>query len=319
MGSRGDGMIERVLQKHILIVVKTYPNPSSTYGETVCCAGVDLETGQWVRIYPITFRRLAERQFEKFQVIRCEASRRPSDNRPESWRVNQDTIKLVGERMPAGPRGWTKRMSLLPQPAGSLEEIYAAQRATGTSVAMVRPKEIIRLVRRRAEPWTEAQRAYLRQQHLDLGEEASRELSELEQIPYSFAYQFRCDDSRCTKPHTLSILDWELGAAYRRWRRAYGNGWEAKLRQKFEQELPATDLHLVVGNLAKRHHTFVIIGLVRPPRSKVADSGFVEQTLDLMGKQRAVTSVGVGLEAEEADAFGSDDRQELLELFPDEG
>jgi len=312
-------LIDAPIRKRILVVVKTYPNPSSTYGETVCCAGVDLDTREWVRIYPITFRRLAERQFEKFQVIRCEANRRRSDNRPESWRVNQDTIELVGTKMPAGPRGWAKRMALLPPPAASLEEILEAQHANGTSLGMFRPKEIIRLVRRRAEPWTEAQKTYLRQQHLDLGEAASRELSELEQLPFSFAYQFRCDDSRCVKPHTLSILDWELGAAYRKWTKAYGYGWEAKLREKFEQELPATDLHLVVGNLAKRHHTFVIVGLVRPPRPKVVDGGYIQQTLDLMGQQRPVTGIGVGLEAEQTDPLGTDDGEELLELFPDEG
>jgi hypothetical protein len=45
--------------RRLLVVVKTYPNPSHSYGETVCCAGVDLATGRWVRMYPITFRRLA--------------------------------------------------------------------------------------------------------------------------------------------------------------------------------------------------------------------------------------------------------------------
>jgi hypothetical protein len=43
-------------QRRILVVVKTYPNPSQAYGETVCCAGVDLDTRRWVRIYPIEIR-----------------------------------------------------------------------------------------------------------------------------------------------------------------------------------------------------------------------------------------------------------------------
>lgn len=68
---------------------------------------------------------------------------------------------------------------------------------------MIRPKEIVRLLRRPAEPWTEKQRAYLRRQHLNLGAEVLRELSELEQIPWSFAYEFRCDDEQCTKTQVL--------------------------------------------------------------------------------------------------------------------
>ena len=98
----------------------------------------------------------------------------------------------------------------------------------------------------------------------------------------------------------------------------YGDGWEAKLRQRYEVELPAADLHFVVGNLNARRHVFEIIGLVYPPRSKMADSGFVQETLDLMGEKRPVAGTGVGLEAQEADALGFDEGHEDLELFPGE-
>jgi hypothetical protein len=139
-------------QKRILVVVKTYPNPSRSYGETVCCAGVDLDTRRWVRLYPITFRRLADRRFAKFQEIACKATRPRDDPRPESLRVDQDRIELVGEPMPTRGRGWARRMGTLPPPSRSLEEIQAAQRANGTSLGMFRPKQIVRLVKRRADP-----------------------------------------------------------------------------------------------------------------------------------------------------------------------
>jgi hypothetical protein len=305
-------------QKRILVVVKTYPNPSRSYGETVCCAGVDLDTRRWVRIYPITFRRLADRRFAKFQEITCKATRPRDDARPESLRVDQDSIELVGKPMPTRRRGWARRMAALPPPSRSLEEIQAAQRASGTSLGMIRPKQIVRLVKRRADPWTEREKAYLRQEHLQLGDETARELSELEQLPWSFSYEFMCDDDRCVKGHTLKIIDWELGAAYRRWTRTYGGRWEEDLRERFERELPATDLHLIVGNIAVHPRNFVIIGLLRPSRPKVADGGFVQQSLDLMGEERPVAGVRVGLEAEQTDALGLDEGEEPLELFPDE-
>ncbi len=301
-----------------ILVVKTYPNPSQSYGETVCCAGVDLETHRWVRLYPITFRRLADRRFAKFQEVTCAATRPRDDSRPESLRVDQDTIKLAGQPMPAGARGWPRRMAALPTASRSLEEIRAAQRANRTSLGMFRPKEILGLVKKKAVPWTTQKKVYLRQQHLNLGVEMSRELRELEQIPWSFSYLFKCDDDRCTKPHTLQIIDWEIGESYRKWSKAYGTRWEEKLRAKYERELPASDLHLVVGNLAKHPRTFVIIGLVRPPRPKV-DGGHVQQSLDLMREERSVASVGVGLEAKKTNALGGDEREERLELFPDEG
>ena len=55
------------MNKKILIAVKTYPNPSKKYNETVCTAGLD-EDKNWIRIYPITFRaRPLEEQYKKYQ------------------------------------------------------------------------------------------------------------------------------------------------------------------------------------------------------------------------------------------------------------
>ncbi len=310
-------MIPGAPKRRILVVVKTYPNPSQSYVETVCCAGVDLDSRSWVRMYPVTFRRLADKRFAKYQVITCVVGRPRGDNRPESLHVDQDTIALLDGPMPAGDRGWRRRMALLPPPARSLEAIQEAQRRDGTSLGMFRPKEITRLVKRKAKPWSERQRAALLQQRLGLGETELAELADLEQIPWSFAYEFTCNDDRC-RGHEIGILDWEIGESYRRWVREYGDRWEEKLRERYEIELPARDLHFVVGNLAKRRRTFEIIGLVRPPRPKVMDGGFVQESLDLMGEQRPVAGFGVGLEAEQADALGLDQGHQVMELFPGE-
>jgi hypothetical protein len=43
------------MNKRVLITVKTYPNPSKSYQETVCTAGID-EDKNWIRIYPVNFR-----------------------------------------------------------------------------------------------------------------------------------------------------------------------------------------------------------------------------------------------------------------------
>src|SRR5258708_36962068 len=40
-----------------VVLVKALPQPSKTYGETVCCAGVTAE-GQWKRLFPVRFRHL---------------------------------------------------------------------------------------------------------------------------------------------------------------------------------------------------------------------------------------------------------------------
>ena len=143
-------------------------------------------------------------------------------------------------------------------------------------------------------------------------------MRELDHLPVTFSYRFTCDDNRCSTGHQLQILDWEIGQSYRSWSCSNPDEWEQLIRERYETQLPARDLHLIVGNLAKRHQTFVIIGLVRPPRSKV-DSRNIQQTLDLMGQQGSVAGRGISLEAEEADTLGGNERDEPLELFPDEG
>lgn len=48
---------DEIPSARVLITVKTYPNPSVKYDELVCNAGF-IESGEWIRIYPIKFRQL---------------------------------------------------------------------------------------------------------------------------------------------------------------------------------------------------------------------------------------------------------------------
>ena len=82
----------------VLITVKTYPIPSSTYDELVCTAGVT-ETGEFIRLYPINFRDLPfSQQFKKYQWIEISAEKHTGrDVRKESYRPDSESIKLIGE------------------------------------------------------------------------------------------------------------------------------------------------------------------------------------------------------------------------------
>ena len=42
-----------ITQAEVFITVKTYPQPSISYGELVCTAGL-LNGEQWIRIYPVS-------------------------------------------------------------------------------------------------------------------------------------------------------------------------------------------------------------------------------------------------------------------------
>ena len=53
--------MNKTKREKILILVKTYPNRSNKYIETVCTAGIR-EDGSWVRIFPVQFRLYADDQ-----------------------------------------------------------------------------------------------------------------------------------------------------------------------------------------------------------------------------------------------------------------
>ena len=113
--------------KKILVTVKTYPNPSKKYGETVCCAGVDLE--QYTR-------------FKKYSVITVNCSMPSDDKRPESFRVDRDSIR-VGEWWDPTKDKWQKRKeAVLKLPIKSMCQVYRDQQEKDLSLAIIKPIDI---------------------------------------------------------------------------------------------------------------------------------------------------------------------------------
>ncbi len=57
------------MKEKILVLIKTYPNLSKTYEETVCVAGIT-DKGEWRRLYPVPFRKMEfTHQFHKYDWI----------------------------------------------------------------------------------------------------------------------------------------------------------------------------------------------------------------------------------------------------------
>lgn len=86
----------------VLVLVKALPHAGSVHGETVCCAGVTIDR-QWRRLFPIHFRSLRDNKFARWQWIEYEWRKPDKDARPESRRVQEETIAL-GSVMPTAER-----------------------------------------------------------------------------------------------------------------------------------------------------------------------------------------------------------------------
>ena len=128
--------------KQVLITVKAYPNPSKKYGETVCVAGIELESKKWIRLYPITYRDLeVDKKFKKYDVIEIKTAKALKDKRPESFKVDVDSIKIIAHYDTKG--NWQKRKEIISSTASnSLCEIYEECKHNDKSLGMFKPQNV---------------------------------------------------------------------------------------------------------------------------------------------------------------------------------
>lgn len=256
-------------KKKVLIVVRTYPTPARQSVEVSCTAGIT-EQGDWIRLFPVPFRFLEyDQRFAKYQWIEVSVTK-SNDPRPESYKISSDSISILSATLPTD-NGWKARKDLVfPLKAPSLCSLQRERDSKGfPTLGVFRPKIIKRLIIDEDESeWTAEQLGALRQ--TDLFGAAPKQ--ELEKVPHNFRYDFVCDEDNCTG-HRLSCTDWEIGEAWRRWKRDYGSDWEGKFRQRFEEEMiNKYDTHFFVGTVRGHPNAWIIIGLFYPPKPKYPET-----------------------------------------------
>ncbi len=165
---------------------------------------------------------------------------------------------------------------LAPVRRSSLCEIERERAENGhPTLGLFRPARIngLKITASEKQNWTSRELAILAQPRLDLGGSTPRQ--QLEKIPFEFRYEFECADPSC-KGHAMMCTDWEMGQAWRSWRR-YGTKWEEKFRQRFERDMiERKDTSLFVGTMHQHPASWIIVGLFYPPKPSGSDlfSGF---------------------------------------------
>lgn len=251
----------------ILIVVKTYPEISNKYTETVCTAGIIADTKRLIRLYPIRFRYLeGEQQFSKYQWIKASIQKANSDSRPESYHIDPDSIE-VGDVI-AASKNWDTRFPWIINEQTvfpSVEALRDVQKQDGTSLGIVKPKNVTRVIiqprdKREVEQAIAKKDCIIKQ--LDLFE-AKKDLYIL---PVRIMIEFSCNEPEC-KGHRMSILDWEFGQLYRKL--ANQKNWQSKIEAKVMEEIFAEtrDTYIILGNMAAHPQTFCVLGFFWPPKS----------------------------------------------------
>jgi hypothetical protein len=244
------------------VLVKAYPQPSQQYNETVCCAAITT-SGELIRLYPIPFRLLrGDQQFFRYDWIEAESWKAESDPRPESYKVEPHSIEIVKKASRTTPE---KNVALwAPLVSPSYEQLLQDNQQRSRSLGIVKPDEgTVRFLITKATKSDE--------EHIDLAKSMLQQMSLLYQEPlrelktpeYVFSYQFECEGKR----HKMKIHDWEVAATYHNYKREYGRDALDRMHEVYEEKIPSSNMHIVLGTMQKRPYQFIIIGILR---SKVA-------------------------------------------------
>ena len=246
--------------RRIRVLVKAFPQPSAKHEETVCCAGVCEDTGELLRLFPIRYRRLdAANRFNRYDLVSMTVTK-ASDPRPESYRVDEGSIRLL-ER----GKGLSDQQKVkLWQPfiAPSLTALEDDNKNSHRSLGIIRPDpdSLVFKVKPVAEADEDEQEVtnLVYQQQASLLEEP---LTPLASPEVHFGYEFRSDGHQ----HWRTIQDWEVQAAYLAYQRRYRTKEKAleMMTQEYGQNIPTRNLHFIMGTMAKRRWQFILIGLLR--------------------------------------------------------
>ena len=255
--------------KTLLVTVKTYPSPSKKYIETTCVSGIT-DDGRWIRLHPVNFRSLEEEsRFPRYSWIRVRVNKSTQDHRPESYHLDIDNIEHL--RKVSTKNEWDERRSIVePMLSRSVEELADNLESQGTSLGVIRPKEITRFrIEKTTSNWSQEELAKLDRQQLF----AFRTVPLLEKIPFDFIYEFYCNDPRC-RGHKMKVLDWEVGQAYRNWSKGKTlTEWQEMFRNEFDYKVRHFyDSLFFLGTLSAHPKNWIIGGIFFAPKQRPQQS-----------------------------------------------
>ncbi len=158
-------------------------------GIEVSCTGGVTDKGKWIRLFPVPYRFLdGDKRFKKYEWIKVSVTKASNDLRPESFKLNADSIE-IGKRVSTA-NGWRARRELIkPLLRPSMCQIRRERDEGGSpTLGIFKPVEIRQLIIESVEQpeWSAEQMAHLRQTLLF----QTSPPHALEKIPYNFKYDF---------------------------------------------------------------------------------------------------------------------------------
>jgi hypothetical protein len=234
-----------------IILVKASPQVGKKHGETVCCAGVN-DAGEWVRLYPVTFRTLDQAsQFRRWDRIRFRWQKPKDDPRPESLRVDHQSIEIIGELKQKERLNFLQRLEV-----SSINKI----KAEGKTLALLRPRDLKFSIEKKSGDALVEEKKKFAESAAQADMFNSSPLIPYEPCPYVFKYSYVTDDGE----RTGTCQDWETDATFYNWSRHYGEQKALENMQRvFGDEYPSKGMVFAMGTHSLYPDTWLINGIIR--------------------------------------------------------
>lgn len=227
----------------MLVLGIAEPHLSRKYKVAICVTGITIH-GQFRRVYSIPLRDYYRSPFKKFQYIRYDVLGRGSDSRPESRRIDMQSIEPLEFASPL-----TVAQKIRDYKSPSLE--YLQQR-TRSSLGIIKPT---------IDSHEIEYRDYQRTATYSSPRSAKRIINLL---PFWVKFEFHCRSRGC-RGHWIMCQDQEIGNYYRRlWNQIHGRKTAKKVEDKLNHFLSEEIPYFVMGTHIQYKSAWLIISIINP-------------------------------------------------------
>lgn len=228
-----------------LIIGRAYPEPSKRHIETVC-TGAITEEGTLLRLYPVSLRYLDENQrYKLWTWVSFEARKSEEDHRRESYRVREDSIRVLAE-----VGGDSERFSFINRAISTSREVLEIEyeeRWTSMGIIPIRIAGVSLTV--------QPEQLKQIQPRLDV------EVLPLDGFPINLRVTYTCRENPECRGHESTIIAWEYAETFRHFKKHYGgeDAAVAHLKRGFAKRFIETerDVFALVGTHS-RYPTWMI-------------------------------------------------------------
>jgi len=235
------------MKERLLVLGIAEPHTSRGYGGAVCVAGITWH-GDFRRIYSFPLKYYVNKKFRKYQYIRYELLDSHGDSRPESRKMDPESLELLD---------FAERSTINRIIKDNVQTLDYLQNRTRISLGIIKPD---------ISDLNVDYRNYKRNICFNRLRAGSNTMHIL---PFWPRFSFNCERRRNCRGHNILCEDMEIGNYYRRvYDQMHGRSTKAKVKDKISEFAKKNDTYFLMGTHRQYRDRWLIISLLSPDANR---------------------------------------------------